>query len=85
VVIDTGPILLMSESRVVASKADQVIVVAKWRSTSRWTLQETINILKEFNASIAGVAMTFVDLAKRRRFGYSNASYKAYDKYYSTD
>lgn len=85
IVIDTGPILLMSESRVVASKADQVIVVAKWRSTSRWTLQETLNVLKEFNANVAGVAMTFVDLAKRRRLGYSDAAYKAYSKYYTTD
>ncbi|MEO0881134.1 MAG: polysaccharide biosynthesis tyrosine autokinase [Pseudomonadota bacterium] len=85
IVIDTGPILLMSESRVIASKADQVIVVAKWRSTSRWTVQETLNILKEFNANIAGVAMTFVDLAKRKRLGYNSAAYNSYNKYYSTD
>ena len=85
IVIDTGPILLMSESRVVASKTDQVIVVAKWRSTSRWTLQETLNVLKEFNANVAGIAMTFVDLAKRKRLGYGGAAYQAYSKYYTTD
>ncbi|MEL7453045.1 MAG: GNVR domain-containing protein, partial [Pseudomonadota bacterium] len=85
IVIDTGPILLMSESRVVASKTDQVIVVAKWRSTSRWTLQETLNVLKEFNANVAGIAMTFVDLAKRKRLGYDSAAYKSYSKYYSAD
>ncbi|MEM6900614.1 MAG: AAA family ATPase [Pseudomonadota bacterium] len=85
IVIDTGPVLLMSESRVIASKADQVIVIAKWRSTSRWTVQETLNILKEFNANVAGVAMTFVDLAKRKRLGYDSAAYQSYNKYYSTD
>ncbi|MEO1475110.1 MAG: polysaccharide biosynthesis tyrosine autokinase [Pseudomonadota bacterium] len=85
IVIDTGPILLMSESRVIASKADQVIVVAKWRSTSRWTVQETLNVLKEFNANIAGIAMTFVDLAKRKRLGYDSAAYQSYNKYYTAD
>ena len=75
----------MSESRVVSSKADQVIVVAKWRSTSRWTVQETLNVLKEFNANISGIAMTFVDLAKRKRLGYDSAAYQSYNKYYSTD
>ncbi|MEL6568199.1 MAG: polysaccharide biosynthesis tyrosine autokinase [Pseudomonadota bacterium] len=83
IVIDTGPILLMAESRVIVSKVDQVIVVAKWRSTSRQALQQTLSVLEQFNASIAGVALTFVDLRKKRFLGTSSASYKAYSKYYA--
>ncbi len=84
IVIDTGPILLMAESRVVASKTDQVIVVAKWRSTSRWTVQETLKILNDFNANIAGIAMTFVDMSKRKKHGYGGAAYDSYSKYYTS-
>ncbi len=84
IVIDTGPILLMAESRVVASKTDQVIVVAKWRSTSRWTVQETLKILTDFNANIAGIAMTFVDMSKRKKHGYGGANYDSYSKYYTS-
>ena len=73
----------MAESRVIVSKVDQTIVVAKWRSTARQALQQTINILQQFNASIAGIALTFVDLRKKRFLGTSSASYKAYSKYYS--
>ncbi|MEL6752569.1 MAG: polysaccharide biosynthesis tyrosine autokinase [Pseudomonadota bacterium] len=83
IVIDTGPILLMAESRVIVSKVDQVIVVAKWRSTSRQALQQTLSVLEQFSASIAGVALTFVDLRKKRFLGTSSASYKAYSKYYA--
>lgn len=83
IVIDTGPILLMAKSRVIVSKVDQVIVVAKWRSTSRQALQQTLNVLEQFHASIAGVALTFVDLRKKRFLGTSSASYKAYSKYYA--
>ncbi len=85
IVIDTGPILLMAESRVIASKTDQVIVVAKWRSTSRWTVQETMKILNDFNANVAGIAMTFVDMAKRKKHGYSGgATHDSYNKYYTS-
>ncbi|MEE9380422.1 MAG: polysaccharide biosynthesis tyrosine autokinase [Hyphomonadaceae bacterium] len=84
IVIDTGPILMMAESRVVASKVDQVIVAAKWRSTSRNSLNQTLSILKEFNANIAGVVLTFVDVRRQGRHGYGNASYKSYSKYYTT-
>lgn len=83
VVIDTGPLLLMAESRVIVSKVDQVIVVAKWRSTSRPALQSSINILQQFNASVAGVALTFVDLRKKRFLGTGMAGYKQYSKYYT--
>lgn len=84
IIIDTGPILLMAESRVVASKVDQVIVAARWRSTSRQALQQTLGVLKEFNANVAGVVLTFVDLRRRRHHNYGNANYKAYSKYYTT-
>jgi Mrp family chromosome partitioning ATPase len=84
IVIDTGPILMMAESRVVASKVDQVIVAAKWRSTSRHSLNQTLSILKEFNANIAGVVLTFVDVRRQGKHGYGNASYKSYSKYYTT-
>ena len=83
IVIDTGPLLLMAESRVIVSKVDQVIVVAKWRATTRAALQQTLGILQQFNASLAGVVLNFVDLRKRRLLGQTTASYKAYSKYYS--
>jgi capsular exopolysaccharide synthesis family protein len=83
IVVDTGPLLLMAESRVIVSKVDQVIVVAKWRATTRVALGQTLAILQQFNASLAGVVLNFVDLRKRRLLGQSSASYKAYSKYYS--
>jgi polysaccharide biosynthesis transport protein len=86
IVIDTGPILLMAETRVVTSKVDQVVVAARWRKTSRNALRETLKTLRDFRANIAGVVLTFVDLRKRAHHGYtSSASYKAYAKYYSAD
>ena len=81
VIIDTGPILLMAETRVVTSKVDQVVVATRWRKTHRNTLRDTMKILRDFHANVAGVVLTFVDLRKRAH-AYSAASYGAYAKYY---
>ncbi|MEM7767818.1 MAG: Wzz/FepE/Etk N-terminal domain-containing protein [Pseudomonadota bacterium] len=83
IVIDTGPLLLMAESRVIVSKVDQVIVVAKWRSTTRTALKQTMGILNQFHANVAGVVLNFVDLRKKRLLENGGATYKAYSKYYS--
>ena len=82
VIIDTGPILLMAETRVVTSKVDQVVVATRWRKTHRNTLRDTMKILRDFHANVAGVVLTFVDLRKRAHHAYSAASYGAYAKYY---
>jgi len=84
IIIDTGPVLLMAETRVVTSKVDQVVVAARWRKTNRGTLRETMKVLRDFNANIAGVVLTFVDLRKRAH-AYSATNYKAYSKYYRLD
>ncbi len=82
IIIDTGPILLMAETRVVTSKVDQVVVATRWRKTHRGTLRETMKILRDFHANVAGVVLTFVDLRKRGHHAYTSANYKAYAKYY---
>jgi capsular exopolysaccharide synthesis family protein len=82
IIIDTGPILLMAETRVVTSKVDQVVVATRWRKTNRGTLRDTMKILRDFHANIAGVVLTFVDLRKRAHHAYTTADYKAYSKYY---
>ncbi|MBI1340911.1 AAA family ATPase [bacterium] len=85
IVIDTGPILLMAETRVVASKVDQVLVAARWRKTNRASLHETLALLKDFKANLTGIVLTMVDLRRRRQHSYSAANYKAYNKYYTAD
>jgi Mrp family chromosome partitioning ATPase len=86
IIIDTGPILLLAETRVVTRKVDQVVVCARWRKTNRGTLRETMKILRDFNANVAGVVLTFVDLRKRSQYtSYAGSSYKAYAKYYHND
>ena len=85
IIIDTGPLLLMAETRVLTSKVDQVVVVARWQKTNRAALKQTLGILKDFHAQIAGVVLNQVDVNKYHRHGYGHSGYRAYAKYYAKD
>ncbi|MEL6829171.1 MAG: hypothetical protein AAFO63_03440, partial [Pseudomonadota bacterium] len=82
IVIDTGPLLLMAEARVVASKADKTILVVRWRHSNRQTVRRSIKILKEFNAGVLGAALNMVDTSNRRYSMNETSSYRAYSSYY---
>ncbi len=83
IIFDTGPILLMSETRVLASKVDQVVVVAQWLKTNRSALKETLSVLADFGASITGVLLNQVDVKKYHDRGYGHSGYSSYSSYYS--
>ena len=85
ILFDTGPILLMAETRVLASKVDQTVVVARWLKTNRAALKETLSVLSDFGANVTGIALNRVDMNKYHRQGYGHSGYKSYGKYYTSD
>jgi len=85
IIFDTGPILLMAETRVLTGKVDQTVVVARWLKTNRAALKETLNILADFGARVTGIALNRVDMNKFHRQGYGHSGYGSYRKYYTSD
>lgn len=66
VVIDTAPVLGIADARLVASLADAVILLARWRSTSLRAVDAALDLLLGVRAKVFGVALTQVDI---RKFG----------------
>ncbi len=83
ILIDTGPLLLMAEARVIAGKADKTILIVRWRHTSRTAARQSLALLRSFNANLLGVALNMVNLTSRRHHKDPSASNKAYSKYYT--
>ncbi len=83
--IDTGPLLLMAEARVVASKADKTILVVRWRHSSRSAARQSLALLRNFKADVLGVTLNMVDLNRSRHHRDPGATYKAYQKYYQME
>jgi len=85
ILIDTGPLLLMAEARVVAGKADKTILVVRWRHSSSSAARQSLTLLRNFKADILGVTLNMVDLSSSRHHRDPGATYKAYQKYYQME
>ena len=85
ILIDTGPLLLMAEARVVAGKVDKTILMVRWRHSTRAAVKQSLSLLRSFNADILGATLNMVDLNRRRHHRDPGASYKAYRKYYQME
>ncbi len=80
IIIDTPPVMGISDPLIVGSQADGVIMVVKSGKTPKEAAQETRRMLEGVNAKILGVVLNSVSQADMRYSYYYN-----YYKYYYTD
>ncbi|WP_426042673.1 GumC family protein [Brevundimonas sp. TWP2-3-4b1] len=85
VIMDTAPVLAVSDTRLVAAKSDAVVFLTRWRGTPEKAIAGALKILDQSGAHIAGIAMTQVDMKAQARYGYGDAGYYYgdYKKYYA--
>ena len=85
VVLDSPPILAITDSRVLARLADAVIYCVQWRGIARSVVATGVRGLQDAGASIVGVALTQVNIRRHARSGYadSEAYHPRYSGYYT--
>jgi tyrosine-protein kinase Etk/Wzc len=84
VVIDTPPVLAVSDTQVLAHQAGTVFLVARAEVTTLGELQEAAKRLKHAGVTVRGVIFNDVNISKRRygydsgygRYGYKYSSYR---------
>lgn len=86
VVIDTPPVLLVPDSRIIAQVADAVLFTVQWDATSRAQVREAMRQFTIAGISISGVILNQIDPKGMKRYGYGGqyGAYAAYanDTYY---
>lgn len=84
VVIDSAPLVGVTDTKVAALLADKVIFATQWDKTTKDTALSGLAHLHEVKASIAGVVLTQVDVNKHAQYGYGDVGqyYGKYQKYY---
>ena len=85
ILIDTGPLLLMAEARVIAGKADKTIMITRWRKTTRAAARKSVRLLETFHADLLGIVLNMVDVEQRRHHNEPGTNYRDYKKYYMTE
>lgn len=85
IVLDLPPVLPISYTRILASRADAVVMAAHWRKTSSFALRAALRRLPEDQVNVAGVVLSQVDLRRRAYFKPLDPSfyYKQYREYYA--
>jgi Mrp family chromosome partitioning ATPase len=79
IIIDGLPVLLVSESKVLARLVDGTIMVFNAASTRRGAAQRAIRELKDVNADILGCVIFDARVLKG---GYFREQFKSYQKYH---
>jgi capsular exopolysaccharide synthesis family protein len=80
VIIDGPPVLLVSETKMLARSADGTILVFNAAATRRGTAQRTISELKDVDARIVGCVLLGVKMLKGGYFREQSKSYQRYLK-----
>jgi exopolysaccharide transport family protein len=84
VMIDSAPLLGVTDTKVAALLADKVLFATQWEKTTKDTASNGLAHLREIRASVAGAVLTQVDVAKHAQYGYGDVGqyYGKYYKYY---
>ena len=86
IIIDTAPVLAVTDSVVLSSKVDGTIVVIRAGETNRNAVLKTKEVLQSVNASnLIGVVLNMVDISKNGTHHYYYNYYGKYSEYYGHD
>lgn len=78
VLLDTPPVISVTESRVLASQCDATIVVVQWQRTPKTLVERTLTELDEAGANVVGTVLSQVDARKTSSMGYEAHYYRRY-------
>lgn len=85
VVIDTPPVMAVSDSLLLVRHGDATIFVVRWEKTRRDIATAGIKMVYEAGARMAGVVLTQVDLRRHAQYDYTDSGayyYRGYKRYY---
>jgi capsular exopolysaccharide synthesis family protein len=75
IIIDSPPLMAVTDALLLADLADCVLFLVRWRTTPRHTVLTALKHLKRSPAHLAGIVMTQVDLTRYSKFGYGDVGY----------
>ncbi|HEY4135442.1 MAG TPA: polysaccharide biosynthesis tyrosine autokinase [Alphaproteobacteria bacterium] len=83
VILDTPPLLVISDSLVLVRNVDKTVFVVQWERTKRQSALLGIKQVVEAGADVAGLILTQVDVRKHAQYDYSDSGYYHYHHYYN--
>ncbi len=85
IVLDTPPVLAVTDSTVLATRVDGVLLVVKPGVTKLAAARLAVDQLEHVGARVLGIVLNEVELGRSRYGYYRNRGYYTYYDYYSED
>lgn len=81
VIIDTPPVLAVSDARIIGRWVDTTIYTVKWDSTSHREVLDGLKSFEQVHVKVAGLVLGQISARGMKRYGYGE-SYGTFDTYY---
>lgn len=87
IIIDTPPVLVVPDARVIGRYCDAILFTVKWDSTSKSQVRAALNEMKAVNLDVSGLVLSQIDAKGMQRYGYGdrNGAYGTYGGGYYDD
>lgn len=84
IIIDSPPVLAITDTRVLSQLVDRVLFLIQWNHTPRDAVRNAIKLLHSVGVAPYGVALSQVNQRKHMRYGYGDYGYYygRYREYY---
>jgi polysaccharide biosynthesis transport protein len=84
IILDTPPIMGVSDTWGLAGTVDAVLFILRWAETPRETVRAALRQMDLLNVKVNGIVLSQVDLRQQTRYGYGYYGYYygRYQKYY---
>jgi succinoglycan biosynthesis transport protein ExoP len=85
VILDTPPVLAVSDALVLVRHVDATLFLIRWEKTRRQAAISGLKIALEAGANLAGVVLSQVDVKRHAQYDYADSGYYygGYNKYYT--
>lgn len=86
VIIDTPPVLVVPDARIIAQIADAVLFTVHWDKTSKHQVEEALRMFHNSNQRVTGLVLSQINAKRMKHYGYGGryGAYAGYGaKYYT--
>jgi polysaccharide biosynthesis transport protein len=84
VLLDTPPLMAVTDARIAAKLADYVIFLVRWEQTARELAVNALKLMRDVNKNV-GVVLSQVNVRRHAKYGYGDYGtyYSKYRNYYT--
>jgi polysaccharide biosynthesis transport protein len=75
IVLDTAPILAVTDTRMLLRQFDALALLVRWRSTPVRAVRAAVHQINAVGGDVTGIALTMVNLKTQAQSGHGDPSY----------